>query len=199
MTEDQTTAIKPGFFRSFVVLLLAAPAVWVGMHWLLGIPLAARFANSGGSISAAFGFNNSIFLHTLLFAGLIYPVLEEIVFRGAVQGFLLDRLPSSIAVNRHQSDEPAVATASDTDASGITNPSTGSDRYHMLIGGISWANVLTSIAFAALHLISQSPLWAFLVFFPSLAFGWVREASGGLLLPIVLHIFYNIGFLLLFR
>ena len=203
MTADQPTAIKPGFSRSFLVLVLAAPVVWAVMYWLFAVPLSDRLADSGTSIIATFGLNDPLFLRTLLFAGLIYPVLEEIVFRGALQGFLLDRLPSSLAVERNQSDERGVAadadTATDSETSGLTSASTATPRYRMLVGGVSWANVLTSLAFAALHLISQPPLWAFLVFFPSLAFGWLREASGGLIFPIILHIFYNLGFFLLFH
>jgi len=94
---------------------------------------------------------------------LLYPILEEIVFRGGVQTFLLERK----ALTKH-------------------------------IFGISLANVLTSIAFAALHLIYQPVLWALLVFVPSLVFGWARERYGSVIPSILLHGFYNLGFVLLF-
>ncbi len=62
---------------------------------------------------------------------------------------------------------------------------------------LTLANVLTSVAFASLHLISQSPLWAILVFFPSLVFGWSMERYKTLFAPVVLHVFYNAGFFIL--
>lgn len=63
---------------------------------------------------------------------------------------------------------------------------------------VTLANVLTSVIFAGLHFISQPPIWALLVFFPSLVFGWSKERFKTLLAPIVLHVFYNAGFFLLF-
>jgi membrane protease YdiL (CAAX protease family) len=64
--------------------------------------------------------------------------------------------------------------------------------------GISNANVATSIVFAAFHLVHQPPLWAAAVFFPSLVFGWAKQRYESLSAPIVLHSFYNAGFVLLF-
>ncbi len=64
--------------------------------------------------------------------------------------------------------------------------------------GISAANVVTSLAFAAAHLIYQTPLWACLVFFPSIIFGWARERYDSVIPSILLHAFYNAGFSLLF-
>lgn len=64
--------------------------------------------------------------------------------------------------------------------------------------GISAANVTTSIVFAAMHLISQPPAWAMLVFFPSLVFGWVRDRYDRLQASIVLHVVYNAGFVWFF-
>ncbi len=65
--------------------------------------------------------------------------------------------------------------------------------------GITGANLLTSIAFAAVHLISQPPLWALLIVLPSLVFGWALERHNTLLSPIGLHVFYNSGFIILFQ
>lgn len=95
---------------------------------------------------------------------LIYPVLEEIVFRGGIQSLLLER--PSLRKNK--------------------------------LFAISSANVITSILFAAAHLLHQSLLWASLVFFPSLIFGWARERYDSVLPSIVLHAFYNAGFVWLF-
>ena len=59
------------------------------------------------------------------------------------------------------------------------------------------ANVLTSIAFAAVHLYAHPPLWALAVFFPSLVFGYFRDRSGRLEGPILLHIGYNASYFML--
>lgn len=64
--------------------------------------------------------------------------------------------------------------------------------------GLSLANVLTSVVFASLHLLSQPPLWAALVFLPSLVFGWARDRYLSVWPCIVLHAIYNAGFVWLF-
>ncbi len=87
-----------------------------------------------------------------------HPLLEELAFRGWLQGRLL------------------------TNASGRTR------RY-----GISRANFLTSLAFVIFHLISQMSLWALLLLFPSLIFGYLRERHQSVLSAVVLHMFYNAG------
>jgi len=93
----------------------------------------------------------------------LYPVLEEIVFRGGLQSALLEQTP-----------------------------------FKKKFFGISLANVVTSTAFAALHLVYQPLLWACAVFFPSLVFGWARERYDSIIPSILLHGFYNLGFVLLF-
>jgi membrane protease YdiL (CAAX protease family) len=65
-------------------------------------------------------------------------------------------------------------------------------------GPLSIANLLTSICFTALHFIYHPPVWAALVLFPSLVFGYFKDRSGRLTAPILLHVFYNAGFLWLF-
>jgi len=67
-----------------------------------------------------------------------------------------------------------------------------------VLGPLSVANLLTSALFAGLHLLSHPPLWAALVIFPSLVFGFFKDRHQSLLAPILLHIFYNAGFLWLF-
>lgn len=64
--------------------------------------------------------------------------------------------------------------------------------------GVSLANVVTSVLFAAMHLFNQPPLWAALVFFPSLLFGWARDRFDSVIPSIILHCVYNAGFALLF-
>lgn len=94
---------------------------------------------------------------------LIYPVLEETVFRGLIQEKLY-RLPW------------------------------GCRR----TGLVSAANIAASILFAVSHLIYHSPLRAISVFFPSLIFGYFRDRYGRIVPSIVLHVFYNVGYMLLF-
>lgn len=126
--------------------MLAAPVSWLIL------------AAAGLSVNT-----HSPDIKLLFWSALIYPILEEIVFRGTLQPALLSR-----AWFRHSK------------------------------GGISLANVLTSIVFAGFHLISQAPLWASLVFLPSLVFGATRDRYGNISASIVLHMFYNFGFIILF-
>jgi len=88
-----------------------------------------------------------------------YPVIEELSFRGVVQGAL------------------AAWT-----------------RRRTLLPGISWANLLTSVLFAAIHFVHHPPLWAVAVVVPSLIFGYFRDRTGGVLSSIGLHAFYNLIF-----
>jgi len=64
--------------------------------------------------------------------------------------------------------------------------------------GFSFANLITSVLFASMHLISQPPLWAALVFIPSLVFGWARDRYNAVLPCVLLHAVYNSGFVWLF-
>jgi membrane protease YdiL (CAAX protease family) len=66
------------------------------------------------------------------------------------------------------------------------------------LGPVSVANLVTSAVFTGLHFFYQPAQWAALVLFPSLVFGFFKERSGRLTAPIILHAFYNFGFLWLF-
>lgn len=55
--------------------IVAAPVVWAALYWLLTPPLAP-----GWVLQAPLQF---------LMLALVYPVLEEFVFRGLVQGWLM--------------------------------------------------------------------------------------------------------------
>jgi membrane protease YdiL (CAAX protease family) len=92
----------------------------------------------------------------------LYPVVEEVVFRGLLQELVHDYIS------------------------------------HASLGLISVANLVTSVAFTAMHFIYHAPLWAALVFFPSLVFGFFKDRTGRLTAPVLLHVFYNAGFLWLF-
>ena len=102
----------------------------------------------------------------LLFLNLILlqPVLEELVFRGLLQGWLIEQ-----------------------------------DWAKGQVSGISFANIITSLLFTALHFIHHEPLMAIAVVAPSLVFGYFRDRYNGWLVPCIgLHCFYNAGFFLIF-
>ena len=66
------------------------------------------------------------------------------------------------------------------------------------LGPLSLPNLATSLLFGGLHALLRSGITGIMVFWPSLIFGYFKERSGGLGVPIGLHIFYNSGFFLLF-
>lgn len=63
--------------------------------------------------------------------------------------------------------------------------------------GWSVANGVTSAFFSAAHLTFYEPLWAAAVFAPSMLFGYFRDRYGGIGPSILLHAYYNLGWLLL--
>lgn len=136
--------------RLFWLALLAGPLCWL-LLWQLTPPL--RFRPDWPLTSPL----------PLLMATLVYPPLEEIVFRGWLQGSLLQR------------------------------PALVSRMY-----GISCANLLASLAFALLHLLNHSPFHAAGVFVPSLLFGLFYERHQRLSSPMLLHGWYNLGYVYLF-
>jgi len=102
---------------------------------------------------------------TFLLLTMLYPLLEETVFRGLIQGEMMHR-----TVCRQQ------------------------------FAGITLANILTSILFSLAHLLTHPPAMTALVLLPSLAFGYFRDRHEGWLLPaILLHIYYNLGYFLIFK
>lgn len=103
-------------------------------------------------------------LSLMLYICVLYPVLEELSFRGFLQTWLLERPAMSVVRFR----------------------------------GLTGANLIVSLLFATAHLISHTPLWSMLVFFPSLVFGYFRERHDSVISPILLHSWYNTGFFLLF-
>ena len=87
---------------------------------------------------------------------LFYPVVEEIAFRGWIQGYLMH----GVLADRH---------------------------WRVL----SLPNLITTLLFAAMHLVYHTPYWALLVIAPSLVYGYFRERSGSVMPSIALHAFYN--------
>jgi membrane protease YdiL (CAAX protease family) len=66
------------------------------------------------------------------------------------------------------------------------------DRRARVLGASLGAGFLaTQALFAAGHLVVLQP-WRLATFFPGLLFGWVRERSGGLAAPILLHALSNL-------
>ncbi|MGE4318670.1 MAG: JDVT-CTERM system glutamic-type intramembrane protease [Deferribacterales bacterium] len=59
--------------------------------------------------------------------------------------------------------------------------------------GLTLANVLTSVLFACVHLFSWGAFHSLLVFFPSLAFGYVFDRTGKISLCVLLHALYNLN------
>lgn len=64
--------------------------------------------------------------------------------------------------------------------------------------GLSLANVMTSLLFAALHLFTHAPLWALSVIAPSLVFGWFWDRYRSILPGTLLHCGYNLSYFLAF-
>ena len=94
---------------------------------------------------------------------ILYPCVEELLFRGLLQGWLLERAN----FQRHWQ-------------------------------GLTLANLATSVIFTVLHFLMHPPLAAASVLLPSLVFGYFRDRYGRLHAPILLHVYYNLGYFWLF-
>jgi uncharacterized protein len=131
--------------RFVITAVVLAPAFWLCIVLLPWIPLPGRHFS----------------LAQILVLGLMFPVLEELAFRGLIQGYCLRAAPL-----RHRQF------------------------------GVTGANGVTSLLFAAAHLFHQ-PLWiAVSILIPSLIFGELRDRFGRVWPGMVLHSYYNLGFLL---
>jgi membrane protease YdiL (CAAX protease family) len=93
---------------------------------------------------------------------LVQPLLEELVFRGVLQGWALD-----VLTHRGQPRR---------------------------LGPVTWANLLVTLGFVALHLRAQPLAWALAVAGPSLVFGHLRERFASVWPAVGVHAFYNAGF-----
>jgi membrane protease YdiL (CAAX protease family) len=58
---------------------------------------------------------------------------------------------------------------------------------------LGWGWLLTCVIFAFGHSIVQFQWWHFAIIFPSLAFGWLRARTGGILAGALFHAFCNVG------
>jgi hypothetical protein len=93
-----------------------------------------------------------------LLVAVVYPIFEEAVFRGLIQGVLVRR-PWGAKV----------------------------------VGGLSMANLLAALLFAAGHLWQHTAWHALAVLPMGLLFGHFRDRYGGIARPVLLHIAYNTG------
>ena len=98
----------------------------------------------------------SLDIRSLLFLILLYPLVEELAFRGVIQEFIASKTKKL-------------------------------RTFYFL----SIANIVTSLLFVAMHFVHHTPLWAMLVFVPSLIFGYFKEQYGHIVASIFLHMFYN--------
>ena len=127
--------------RLFLVALAAGPLACLALTGLPGVALRPAWPAPA----------------VVLYALLLYPLVEEWVFRGQLQPWLGVALPGGF-------------------------------------GPLSWANLATSVVFAALHLLFHPPLWAAGVLLPSLVFGFFRDRHGRLTAPVLLHGVYNASY-----
>lgn len=96
---------------------------------------------------------------SFFFLILLYPVVEELTFRGVIQEYLAKK----------------------------------TEQWRSFLS-LSVANLLTSLLFVLMHFVHHEPIWAVLVFFPSLLFGYFKEKFDRIIPSIVLHMFYNLSF-----
>lgn len=94
---------------------------------------------------------------------IVYPCIEELLFRGLLQGWLLERT-----------------------------------QFQRRWFNLSLANITTAGIFTVLHFFSHPPLAAAAVLLPALIFGHFRDRYGSLHAPILLHVYYNLGYFWIF-
>ncbi len=58
---------------------------------------------------------------------------------------------------------------------------------------LGWSWLLTALLFAFAHSVITYQWWHFAIFFPALAFGYLRERTGGLVAPMLFHALSNIA------
>lgn len=131
--------------RQFALAVLLPLIAWLVLYLV--------FEPRGSARAPAFWLNQIVLI----------PLIEELVFRGWLQGRL----------RRARKCRSAWL-------------------------GISCANAVVAGVFALAHVFTHPPLWALLVVFPALVFGYFRERHNSVLPAIVLHIYYNGGYFALF-
>lgn len=150
-TDGSVTTTKRAFRVEwrFLLSILAALPVWAALSFVNGPRLPSAFTR--------------VWLETYLIVTLAYPIVEELTFRGLLQGWL----------RRFT-------------------------RFRRDWRGLTLANLATTIPFVAAHFLYHPPAWSIAVAIPSLIFGYFRDRYGRIGPCIVLHIWYNAGYYLLF-
>ncbi len=145
--------------RQFLTALSAGPLFWAGWSLIAASNFEPRF-------DPYWPLREPI---RFLLPALLYPVIEELAFRGLLQEWLYQKPWGARGIGIRR----------------ICSP-------------ISRANWLTTFAFALAHLLYHAPLWAVAVIVPSLVFGYFRDRYQSVAPAIVLHVFYNAGYFWLF-
>jgi len=138
--------VKDKFYLSAILL---APFFWFSLYY------------SGSTLTGLKWLTENPLLFLQL--ALLYPIVEELVFRGLLQETLWQTRLSRLSIYC-----------------------------------ISMPNILTSIIFTAFHFLAHPPVWALAVIIPSLVFGFFRDRYQHVLPAIILHVFYNSGYFILF-
>lgn len=68
-----------------------------------------------------------------------------------------------------------------------------SPRWKLFGVKLGWSWLLTAVLFAVAHSVIMYQWWHFAIFFPALAFGYLRARTGGLLAPILFHATSNLA------
>ena len=105
-------------------------------------------------------FSNGIIYAIALFT--LIPLAEEILFRGLIQGWLLEKR-----------------------------------WFSLLSAGVSRANWGTSVLFASVHAWQHALMLVPGYFIVSLLLGHFRERYRGILVPVLLHGYYNLGLMII--
>ena len=135
--------------KTYLVVINAAPIFWFSLY------------SAGTAISGPGWLRENILIFLQLI--LLYPVVEELVFRGLLQERLWQTPLGRLSVYC-----------------------------------ISMPNIITSIIFTGFHFLVHPPAWALSVILPSLIFGFFRDRYQHVLPAILLHVFYNTGYFVLF-
>jgi len=128
----------------FVIAMASGGGFWMLLWWLLPVQ-PIRWWQVG---SWAF-----------LWLVVAQPCLEEMAFRGLLQGWLTRWV-----------------------------------RMRRNWQGLTAANGVTALLFAAGHLANHSALWAAGVVIPALVFGFFRDRYASIWPGMFLHVFYNAGY-----
>lgn len=150
-SSTSITLILPQLLRdkAYLTAILLAPFFWFSLYY------SGTAITGPGWLSK----NGLLFLQLAL----LYPVVEELVFRGLLQEKLWQTRLSRLSIYC-----------------------------------ISMPNIVTSIVFTGFHFMAHPPAWAVTVIIPGLTFGFFRDRYQHVLPAIILHVFYNSGYFLLF-